>query len=364
VNASPAPWRFEAFEVSYFSAKVRPALRYKQLWYEEVRADLRDIVKRTGLAFIPILVTPEGDVWQDSTDIFERLEARHPRPPLFPSTPLQLLASHLVELYNDEFGTIPAMHYRWGSERGHASARSRFIAMTGSREIGNRAADQMAGARIALGATDETGPAIEAHTRALLAALCAHFEAHPYLFGDRMTFGDCALMGLIDGHLFTDLVSRELLLETARPVVGWIERCKFPDSEKQGAWLADDEIDPTCVEVLGAMGRDAAPVILDSVTRFEQWADGRVPDVTAPPRAVGPVETRLRGVPMTRIVQSYTLWMLQRTLDAYGALDEASRKRVDEALAGTGWEPVLAYEPRHRLAKDGYELVFVPTGRV
>jgi hypothetical protein len=30
---------------------------------------------------------------------------------------------------------------------------------------------------------------------------------------------------------------------------------------------------------------------------------------------------------------------------------------VDESLAGTGWEAVLAHEPRHRVAKRGYELV-------
>ena len=110
MNATSSPYRFEAFEVSYFSAKIRPALRYKQLWYEETRANIRDILRRTGMAYIPILVTPEGEIWQDSSDMYDRLEARHPQPPLFPTSPVQLLAAHLVELYNDEFGTIPAMH--------------------------------------------------------------------------------------------------------------------------------------------------------------------------------------------------------------------------------------------------------------
>ena len=155
------PFRFHAFEVSYFSAKVRPALRYKQLWYEEVRADLGEIFERTGLGFIPIVVTPENETWQDSTEIFDRLEARVPEPPLFPRSPVQRIAAHLVELYTDEFGLIPAMHYRWGSAYGEATARARFSAMVGSEEVGNAAADRMAMARIALGATDEAAPAIE-----------------------------------------------------------------------------------------------------------------------------------------------------------------------------------------------------------
>lgn len=73
------PYILHAFEVSYSSAKVRAALRYKRVWYDEVRADLREIKERTGLRFIPIVVTLEGETWQDSTDIYDRLEARKPR---------------------------------------------------------------------------------------------------------------------------------------------------------------------------------------------------------------------------------------------------------------------------------------------
>ncbi|MCE2392220.1 MAG: hypothetical protein J4G09_12165 [Proteobacteria bacterium] len=49
-SAQDRPYLFHAFEVSYFSAKVRPALRYKRLWYDEVHADYRLIRERTGLA--------------------------------------------------------------------------------------------------------------------------------------------------------------------------------------------------------------------------------------------------------------------------------------------------------------------------
>jgi glutathione S-transferase len=358
VTPSPdRPYVFHAFEVSYFSAKVRPALRYKRLWYDEVRADLRLIQERTGLGFIPILITPEDETWQDSTDIYDRLEARHPDPPLFPATAVQRIAAHLVELYSDEFGTIPAMHYRWGSELGESSARARFIAMIGSEELGTAAAARMAQARIALGASDDNAPAIEAHTRDLLDALCAHFQAQPYLLGARMSFADCALMGPLYGHFFNDLVSRKLLLETARPVVGWIERCNYPNAPAQGEWLADDAVAPTLRQVLAVMGRDAAPVLLKGLEVFERWADAAPRDLEELPRAVGQVESSLRGLPLVRFAGSYAPWLVQRVLDDYRALDPTARKRVDEAVAGTGWEAVLAHEPRHRVAKRGFKLI-------
>jgi len=354
------PYVFHAFEVSYFSAKVRPALRYKRLWFDEVHADYGLIRERTGLTFIPMLLTPDDEAWQDSTDIYDRLEERHPDPPLFPATPVQRIAAHLTELYVDEFALIPAMHYRWGSELGEASARARFIAMVGSEQLGTAAAARMAKARIALGAREENAPAIEAHTRDLLAALSAHFEVHPYLLGERMSFADCALMGPLDGHFFTDLVSRRLLLETARPVVGWIERCNHPNAPAQGAWLADDALAPTLREVLGVMGRDAAPVLLEGLAVFERWADSAPRDGEPLPRTVGTIESSLRGLPLVRYAGSYAPWLVQRVQGDYGALDADARKRVDESVAGTGWEAVLTRQARHRVIKRGFDLVLAP----
>jgi len=357
-NRTDAPYRFHAFEVSYFSAKVRPALRYKGLWYEERRADLPEIMKRTGLGFIPILVTPDDETWQDSTEIYRLLEERHPEPPLFPATAVQRVAAHLVEVYSDEFALIPAMHYRWGSELGEATARARFCAMTGSRKLGNIAADRMVQARIIVGAAVEAGPVIEAHTRDLLAALSDHFAQHPYLLGGRQSFADCALMGPLDGHFFSDLVSRRLLLETADLVVGWIDRCKFPNTDQQGEWLEEDALTPSLVRVLDVMGSDAVPILLDLLAAFETWADQRPADQNEPPRGVGMCATSLRGVPIERATMAYTLYSVQQLLDVYRGLEPTDRGRVDERFSSTPWSELLAYRPRHRLCKEGFKLVF------
>lgn len=358
MHATEGPFRFHAFEVSYFSAKVRPALRYKGLWVDERRADLQEVHRRTGLGFIPVVITPEGETWQDSTDIYDRLEARFPDPPLFPSTPVQRIAAHLVELYIDEFGTMPAMHTRWGSKAAEASTRARFSAMMGSEVRGNAVADRMLEARAALGSTPETGPVIEQHLRDHLDALSNHFREHPYLLGGRMSFADCALMGQVDGHFFSDRVSRELLLETATPVVTFIESTRYPNEDQQAAWLEDDALAPSFLKVLRVMGQDAAPVILDALDVVEAWADSRSAAPAEIPRAVGHVQTSLRGTPVKRAAMPYVLYSVQRVLDAYRGLDEAGRGAALQALAGTGWEPILAFHPRHRLKRDGFALVF------
>lgn len=357
-NRTDAPYRFHAYEVSYFSAKVRPALRYKGLWVDERRADLRRIVELTGLGFIPVVETPEGEVWQDSTDIYQRLEQRHPSPPLYPASAVQSVAVKLVELYSNELGLIPAMHYRWGSELGEASARARFSAMVGSRELGNRAADRMVKARHAVGASPGAGAEIEAHTHELLDALSAHFELHPFLLGGRASIADCALMGPIDGHLFTDLVSRRLLLERAFQVVAWIERCRHPNEDTQTHWLADDALAPTFVDVLRVMGRDGAEAFLDCVRALETWADDRPSGERRPPRALPAIATRFRGARIEKVPMGYALYGLQQLQSLVRALSEVERRAVDRALAGTGFEAVLGHAVRHPVQKEGFELVF------
>ncbi len=357
-NVTAAPYRFHGFEVSYFTAKVRPALRYKGLWVDERRADIPELLRLTGMGFIPVVETPEGEVWQDSSDIYRALEERHPDPPLYPATPVQRVACQLFDLYADELGLIPAMHYRWGSELGESSARARFSAMMGSSELGNRAADRMVKARHFVGATPSAGAEIEAHTHDLLDALSAHFEAHPFLLGERQSVADCALMGPIDGHFFTDLVSRRLLLERAYQVVGWIERCRYPNADTQGDWLPDDALAPTLVDVLRVMGQDGARIFLDVVEVVEAWADARPAGEHAPPRALPPVTTRLRGAEIQKVPMGYVLYTLQQLHAIVAALSGEERAAVDAALAGTGFEAVLAHTPRHAVRKEGFELVF------
>jgi hypothetical protein len=211
-----------------------------------------------------------------------------------------------------------------------------------------------------VGVQPDTIPAIEAHTHELLDVFSAHLsqEGCSYVLGDRPSLADCALIGCLYAHLYLDAVPGRLLRERALPVCHWIERMNHPDPDSFGSWLPEDRLAPTLRPLLELMGRDAFPMILDTVRAFEAWADERPVDTAEPPRGVGFHETRLRGVAMQRFTSAYSLWMLQRVLDAYRALGQAERAAVDRAVAGTGCETVLRYAPRHRLGKRGFKLVF------
>jgi hypothetical protein len=132
-----------------------------------------------------------------------------------------------------------------------------------------------------------------------------------------------------------------------------------PDPRASGEWLKNDELAPTLRPLLARIGRDAVPLILDAVAAFETWADTRPEKEAEPPRFVGGHTSRLGGLECQRVTSSYTLWMLQRPLDAYRALDVADRAAVDEVLRGTGCEALFGYTPRHRLGKRNFRLIFV-----
>ena len=353
------PFRYYAAEISYFSGKVRPALRYKGIHFTELLPDVAGVIlPRTGLAFIPILVTPEDETLQDTSEILDELEVRVPSPPLYPRTPVQRVVSLIWELYADEFMLLPAMHYRWNFPESEKKARADFAANSGDPNTANVFADRMKAAPPALGINPNTTPVVESHTEGLLDDLSTHFGEQPFLLGERMSLADCALMGPLYGHLYLDAVPGQLLRERAPRVCHWIERMNRPDPQASGEWLKSDELAPTLRPLLARIGRDALPMLLDAVAAFESWADTRPEGLEEPPRFVGAHTTRLGGAECERVTSSYTLWMLQRPLDAYRALDAAGRAAVDRALRGTGCEALFGYTPRHRLGKRNFKLVF------
>ena len=353
---SERPYLFHAADISYFSGKVRPALRYKGIRYAEVLPDFADIRKRTGLHFIPVVVTPDDDTWQDTSDILDRLEAAHPQPPLYPTTPVQRVVSYLFELYADEFLVLPAMHYRWNFEESELKARGDFAAIQDDAARADAFADTMKGSLPFLGVSDATIVPIETHLDDLLTALENHFGEHRYLLGDRPSLADCALMGPMYAHLYLDAVPGRIVREYHR-VANWVERMNHPVPGDAGKWCARDALPKTLRPVLELIGHDAVPWVADGVAAIEAFAKKELPDGGAPPRIVGRVESTLRGRTTERAVQAYTLYMAQRPIDAYRALAKAERAKVDAALRGTGCGALFDLHLPRRMGKDGFELV-------
>ncbi len=334
---------------SHFSAKLRPAVRYKEIHCLEIPPDPAEITARTGVSFVPVLISPEGHWLQDTTSIIDALEARYPEPRLIPEAPLGRLLCRLFELYADEFFPIVSMRTRWAYEENHAEMQRAFAAFSGSVEVGQAIAGKMSSYLPMLGITDATIPAIDAHLDAMLAALCEHLRNEPFLLGERMSLADCALMGPFYAHLYLDRVTRRKLYEEAIEVCMWIERCNRPLPSAMGSWRED--LSPTLRRVVELIGADAAPLIGALERGFETWAANEAEPGTEPPRVVSTFHAELRGVPLSAGVRSYVVYKLQR-LRAAAAGDAVA------LLGGSGVEGLLAGPARSTpLTKDGNRVV-------
>ena len=73
-------------EASYYAAKIRAALTYKRIPFEEQQASRRiyadEIVPRVGWPVLPVLVTPDDETVQDTSDMCDLIEARHAEQPV------------------------------------------------------------------------------------------------------------------------------------------------------------------------------------------------------------------------------------------------------------------------------------------
>ena len=353
------PFKLYGSEVSYFTGKVRAYLRWKGLPFEEVPSDaiaFRDvIVPRVGFPVIPVLLTPENDCLQDSTEIIEALERRQPEPSVTPAGPRQQVVSLLLELYGDEWLVIPAMHYRWHHNRDWAIAQFGALSAPDAtpeaqQEIGARRAAPFARAAELLGGEPGMHAAIEQSYEALLAELSAHFATHPNLLGSRPGMGDFGLIGPLYAHQYRDPWTGRHMREKAPRVAQWVERMQQPVPHS-GEFLAADALPDTLRPVLARMFREQFPVLADSALRVREWMAEHPGDPL--PRAIGSHAFTLEGRQGSRIIRPYSLWMLQRARDAFKALAPQDQAAIGDWLRDLGGEAFTAFEDPPRLARHG-----------
>jgi len=328
---SAAEYTLLGTEVSLFSGKARAYLRYKQIPYHEVLSSAEVyrtiIIPKTGVSYIPVLLTPDGEAVQDTTEIIDYLESRFPARPIYPSTPAQRLVSLLFEVYGDEWLVIPAMHYRWSFQENldfiyrefgrtslpHSSPDEQL-------EQGKNVAKKFSGFLPVLGISEKTKPAIEAWYEEFLAHLDAHFAQHAFLLGGKPSIGDFGLMGPLYAHLARDPYPGRLMRANAPHVAQWVERMHF----KQGTnctenFLPNDAVPATLFPILQQMFDDHLPVFLDTLTNLKRWRQDQSTKRLLP-RSIGVHTFRIRGVEGKRMIFPYLVWMFQRPIDCFQCL--------------------------------------------
>ncbi len=363
------PYRLYGAEFSLYSGKARSYLRKKGIPFEEITSTVnvykKFIIPRTGVRYIPVVQTPEDEVYQDTTVIIDELERRFPEHSVYPDTPKQKLVSLLLEVYADEWLVIPAMHYRWN----YPATNAKFIYQEfGSmalpnmpafiqRFVGKKVGNKFKGFVPKLGIYEHNIPALEQSYVELLGDLQTHFEQHDFLLGSRPSIGDFGLIAPLYAHLYRDPAPGKLMRSKAPAVCQWVGRMNNEHAYLQkGEWLADDEIPETLIPVLQRMAREHLPVLQDTDRLLDLWRKDN-PDATEIDRFIGMHKFTVEGVEAERVVLPYCLWMFQRPVDFYHSLSDTAA--VDELLEKSGFGTELSNGLSNRLARPHNILQFI-----
>ncbi|MBN9578218.1 MAG: glutathione S-transferase C-terminal domain-containing protein, partial [Alphaproteobacteria bacterium] len=300
---------------------------------------------------------------QDTTAIFEYLEARFPTPPALPPGPRQRLAAYLFDLFCSENMKI-AWHYRWN----FPEQNQRFVTMDFGRSFrpqgsddelaryGDLIAAQMDGHRANIGITPDMFGVMDEIYFDLLDTLERHFTHHPFLLGGLPSVGDFGLMGPLFAHLARDPYPLHIMQMRSPRVFRWVEHMNTPEIRAPEffdyplEYLADDAVPETIVTLLRQFTQDYTPVYREGVALYNDWASRHAslppgsiisPDGQDQP-SLGRITVTLRGHTMTPASQAHSLWVLQRTLNWLKHLDAPARTACRDFAAECGAEELLA----------------------
>lgn len=313
---------------SLYTGPARAYLRKQGIAYVErtPRSEpfARDILPVIGRSIIPVMVTPEGEIVQDSVDIIDHFEANGAASlSAYPPGPRQTFVALLLQLYGNQGLLRAAMHYRWTYYDQQARFLDHAFAAGAPLEAVQNVMRRMQSYLPGLGVTPETIPLIEQGFEDLLDILDAHFSVHPYLLGAIPSLGDYGLLGPLFAHLGRDPVPADIMKRRAPAVFRWVERMNAPDLDitdlpDAAGWVEDDGVPETLEPLIAHMGQEMGPELADKAAFLAEHVRRIAPKdgdpVSAKPhqRTIGTTPSTYRGVAAEVGVQPYLLYLVGR----------------------------------------------------
>ena len=342
---------------SYFTAKTRSYLRKKGIpFVERLPSDpvFRNKVRPlSGSARIPQLLTPGGDVVQDSVEILDFLEERFPDIPAFPKTPKQRTFVHLMELMGSEGLLRLAWMHRWVFEDNYA-----FVKMDFGRSFrpqgdddellkyGTLISDKM----MSHGLPDSTADlrrSLDQQYISLLRLMEAHLIEHPYFLGGHPSAADYAVMGALHAHLGRDPAGLRVMQDNAPRVFRWVEHMIVPEIQspeffsRPVEYLPGDQVPGTALDILGWIAEEYGQQFILGAIAFNQsmgelnLASGSALDAENDQPLLAPQKVVYRGEEKTVQANLHGVWVSQRAQMYWRDLSTEDRAAVME-LFGDG----------------------------
>lgn len=343
--------------LSLYTGRARSYLIKAGLDYRETTATsthyLEQVLPKAGnRRGVPTLELGTGEVIRDGAAIIDHFEAQSGSG-FSPVTPRQQVISRLLDVIGAEGLLRPAMHYRWNfPDENLAFLKFHFATMVppnlDRESVAEKMMNQMRGAGQAFGAVPDTFALVESLYERLLDRLDAHFAEHPYLLGGRPCIGDFGMIAPLYAHLGRDPKPLSLMQHRAIRLFRWVERMNRPEPDigefdnASEAYLPDDEIPQTLIQVLQHLAIDFVPETRAAAALINDWLaqQGDLAGVPAE-RGLGLARFDVEGVTLNALAQPYRFFLLARVQALYESLSEEDARDVDSLLASCGLREVL-----------------------
>ena len=267
----------------------------------------------------------------DSSPLIRRFEKEYDGRSIIPSDPALAFIDMLLEDYGDEWLTKAMFHYRWYydadiKKAGDILPRWRGISQPEeqSRAMGDFIRERQISRLSYVGSNEVTKPVIEDSFKRFIHLLDKHLTALPFLMGERPGSADFAIYGQLTCLALFDPTPQAVILKECPRVYAWVEVMEelsgylvFDDD-----WLDIDHPPETLKNILAEGGRIYAPYLIGNAKAVMEKADK--------------LEMELDGKPWEQNPFTYQAKCLHWLREAYEALNDKDRARVDTVLEGTG----------------------------
>ncbi len=295
---------------SPYTTKLWGVLHYRRIPYRQLRVTAEvyfDVIaKLVGMPILPVMLSPEGRVLQDSTPIVAWLEEAHrepEHPSVVPADGALAFVDALLEDVADEYLSRLSMNTRWRDEAAIATLSRRIgRQLTWGVDadldaVASMIASRQTGFDLHLGLTPATRASADAQVREVLEILQAHLPRHGYLLGGRPSRADFAFYGQIRAHWWGDPASAPVVEQHGPEVIRWMQDLdelgdpRGQRDEQVRARMGDhaslDDLWPTLAPLLAfaartwlPMGRESGRPSVERQKRYRATVDGEEIEVS------------------------------------------------------------------------------------
>jgi len=361
-------YRIWQAQESPYSYKVMTFMNYKGINYKKVRGNMQElewIKKVAGQSIVPVMLTPDGQVMQDSTPIMMDLEAKFPAISTVPADTRLAFIMWLIEEFSDEYMPRIHMHTRWGNAQNQQALSHRIArgitfasADVDTQSLAPVLLNRQSGFDKHLGLVGETARAsMDQQLEDLLAILETHFLEHQFLLGFKPSIADFALYGPLKVHFYDDPQSNEIMETKAPRTCNWIQTISdlgdtrgCAGQTEFGDWIDFENGLPESLQaLLSFIGKTYMPFAVSGAK--------------ACIRREKSFEAEIYGVQATFSAHQYRAWSFEQLQLRYQSLSEDDKASLEPHLVEASVMPAMMADGiLHNGLFDGFTPPYIKDG--